>query len=405
MKDPGIDDRLPRAEMNHDTGDDNEDALSNAHTLYSDSTGHDSRMVFVDESPIPTASVHPGAIRIDRVSGIEVRLHRGRVNGATEEEDASCTARNNGSSGGNSNVDGRSLSLQQEQEPSPVEGLAVQEPRLEDLANAMVAPVQDEAPHTDQPEQQPELPQQEVLAIEVHESPLEAAVTPVWELVHRQDQLEQQPVIDAVMVQGTDENIGEGGLGNNYEPNNNKACEFPQWWMKWVLVVGAMMMLGVIVYSIMRWQDKLRNRNRPTAVPMSVLTVPMSVIFNLLVEYIPDLPDLPPRDSAEYRALEWLSQDNGKTFTRDNDGEFSIKDIASLVQRYAMAVFYYETGFSTNSTRDWLSSQITCTWAGLECDGNGGTSIIMLSLGKREYHGISSPLVLPMTMGMSHRDF
>jgi hypothetical protein len=396
MNDPGTDGQLTLANVGHDYigGDDNEDAGSAAHTLSFASSGHDSRLRFDDESisssSITTASSElPGAIRVDD-SGTEVRLHKGHVNGETEEEDVSSIVPNNN---GSSDV---------VVQPSPVEGIAVPEPRLGDSALALT-----------------------VAAPIIQESPSDASVATVWELVNRREQL----VIDAVRVHGPDENTGGGGrLENIEEMNHTIMCGLSSLWIKWLVLLGTMIMI-IIPWALMFLlgpkplsPDSISNQTIPTsppstpdptptpiAVPTSTpstpggtstpITVPMSVIFNALVEYIPDLLDLPHRNSSEYRAMEWLSQDNGTIFIKDDNGTLFTKDMERFVQRYAMAVFYYETGFSTNSTSDWLSSQSTCTWAGLACDVNGGTSITSLSLGKHLRQGIRCPpLYLPPPM-------
>jgi hypothetical protein len=354
--------------MNHDTDDDTEDAASVAETFFSDSTGHDSRMPDY-ESTRRIISVHPGAIRVDGESGTEVHLHRGPVNVETEEEDVSCIVPNNN---GSSDVVVSSAS-QPEEQPSPVEGITVQEPRLEDLTLTRAAPVE--------------------------ESPSDASVAPVWELVNRLD----HPVVEAVILRGPAENTGEGGLEINEELNHTMVCGLPSLWIKWLALLSTMTIIVVVlVFSLgpkphtpdpTSTPSTPNPSSTPFAVPASTPSTPeptstpstqdpISIIFNLLVEYIPDLPDRPLRKSAEYRAMEWLTQDNGTIFIKDENGTFFTEDIESLVQRYVMVVFYYETVFSTNSASKWLSSQPTCTWVGLECDEIRGTSITRLLLGK-----------------------
>jgi hypothetical protein len=329
---------------------------------------------------VTTASDQPGAIRMGGSDGRSVRLHKGQVNEESEEEeDLSIMVPNNSGSNSSDVVLVRS-DLQPEEQLSHVQGIAVQEPRLEDLAATVAALVQQKPPPTEQ--QQLVEVQHDVEAIEVHESRLEALAATVSELVHRQEQLEQQqPVlIEAVMVQSTDENT-RGGLGNNEERNNsNRVCGLPQRWIKWLLLSNAMMILGLLLLFFLV--------DSPTASPGAFIFptggVPVSVILNLLVEYIPDINETSSRpDSAEYRAVEWLARDNGNFFTKYDNETRLVREIGSLVQRYAMAAFYYENGFDTNST-DWLSAGPTCSWYGLECDDNGGTSISSLSLSGKQ---------------------
>jgi hypothetical protein len=338
MKDlDGLDDYLPLAHLHH--GNDDKEAASSAETFVSDSTGHDCQMV---------VSVNLGAIRVSQ-DGRNTVLRRGQISDETdEEEEFSCTIPNNNSSSNSGSGSDSLVFGQVEEQPSPVEGIAAQEqePRLEDLAATLAALVQQNKPPT---KEQPQT-QQDVQAIEVHESTLDALVAlaaTVSELVHQQEQLERQPVVDAVTVQGTDEISAEARFGNNDEPNNNiKVCGSPQSWLKRLLRLGTIMILVALVYFLVRLLNKLRNR--PVAVPISV-------IFNLLAKYIPNLPDLPLRKLAEYRAIEWLTQDNGKIFTKSDNGTFFTKKVESLVQRYAMAVFYHETGFSIiDSASNWL---------------------------------------------------
>jgi hypothetical protein len=56
------------------------------------------------------------------------------------------------------------------------------------------------------------------------------------------------------------------------------------------------------------------------------------------VDFIPNLTDTSyGPDSAEYRAMQWLSQDNGISSPQNDTGAFFTEDIESLVQRYDMA--------------------------------------------------------------------
>jgi hypothetical protein len=128
-------------------------------------------------------------------------------------------------------------------------------------------------------------------------------------------------------------------------------------------------------------------------------------IVDLLVDFIPDLRDtssLP--DSAEYRAVEFLSLDNGHLFTKFENGTFLTEDIETLLQRYAMVVFYYEKGYDTQSTIDWLSAVPTCFWNGLECAYNDqppfdvGTSIISLSISGKTVYPLSNILFRPLVL-------
>jgi hypothetical protein len=106
----------------------------------------------------------------------------------------------------------------------------------------------------------------------------------------------------------------------------------------------------------------------------------MSVIVNLLVKSIPNLRDMSSQSgSAEYCAMEWLNMDfldNGRLFTNSDNGTY----IESLVQRFLMAVIYFESIVDTDLTQTWLSPNSTCDWDGIGCNVNGGTSITSLSL-------------------------
>jgi hypothetical protein len=120
----------------------------------------------------------------------------------------------------------------------------------------------------------------------------------------------------------------------------------------------------------------------PTATATATEGVPLSLIVDLLVDYIPDLKETSSRpDSVEYCTIEFLSLDNGQLFTTYKNGTFFlIESITTLLQRYVMAEFYFEQeGFGTNSTitTDWLSSAPTCFWIGLIChDTNGLPGVI-----------------------------
>jgi hypothetical protein len=225
------------AEMRLDTDEASCDAVSDACAPVVVSTDHDSRMRD-NESIITTLSAHtsivdstdydsimtvsalPGAIRVDQ-EGYGTLLCRGQMIDGTEDEDVSRIDAPQGQ--------GRMAR-------------APEEPLLEDLAaSATVAALvpQSEPPTEQRQRQLQELQQQnDVHAIEVDESRLEASVVPVWELVYRQqEQLEHQlPMIEAETVQGT----------------TNKWCGLPEWWSKWLLLLLStmMMIVGVAVSFI-----------------------------------------------------------------------------------------------------------------------------------------------------------
>lgn len=261
MKDPSTNDHPSLgssniAETNHDGDDDDGDAGSfGATTFVSASIGHDSRVALDDDSTLTTVSVHPGAIRVGP-GGRRSLIHKeqGNEESESEEEDMSCTVPNRTDDGSRSDVDVPSLLP-----PSQVHGIVVQEPRWEDLVATVAALGQNQAP----PIEQEQLQQaQDVQAIEVHESRLDALAAivsalvhrqeqleSVSELLHRQEQLEQQPLIEAVMVQSSDENTRGGGDWENSKKHNNKMCGLPHWWIKWLLLFGtAMILVVVLVY-------------------------------------------------------------------------------------------------------------------------------------------------------------
>jgi hypothetical protein len=322
-----------------------------------------------------------------------IRLHQGQVHEETADEDVSSNVPNNGSRrGSSSHVVAPSFLQPEKKQRFRVQEIAVQEqPQLEDVAATVVALDQETPPFK----------QQERLLYNTHEieARWEALAATMPEHVHRREHREQEPDMAAVIVHGTDENTG-GGLGNNEEHNNNnnnnnnKVFGLPQSWIKWLRLLGAMVIiLVVLVYFLVREPPEPDHTSRPTTPdptwtlttpdPTPTTTVdPRSVIINLLVEDFPDLKDTSSRpDSAEFQAMEWLTADllsDGNILAKSDIGTITPDDVESLVQRFVMAVVCFGNIFV--STSNWLSPNSTCDWDGLGCGLNGSTSITSISL-------------------------
>ena len=73
----------------------------------------------------------------------------------------------------------------------------------------------------------------------------------------------------------------------------------------------------------------------------------------------------------------WLPpEDSNTTIVTGPNGEDQLLWEALWVERYAMAVLFYET----NGPTSWLSDQSVCDWWGAHCNANG--QIEKLLLGK-----------------------
>jgi hypothetical protein len=166
-----------------------------------------------------------------------------------------------------------------------------------------------------------------------------------------QKEHEQQPVVEAV-AQGDDEGKF---VPSGQENDDHKVCGLPKWCIEWFFL-GTMMVL--LVYLV--------GRPHPPTTMAPTVTDPINNMFDLLRDYVPDIPSSQP-NSIEYLAVEWLARNN---FT------------SSLAQGYAMVVLYLETGGDTgnwSNTSLWLSEEPICDWYGVGCNG---TDITTLNLGK-----------------------
>ena len=93
--------------------------------------------------------------------------------------------------------------------------------------------------------------------------------------------------------------------------------------------------------------------------------------------------------SPTYRAMHWLANDDPLQLPFDDtnelfvDGNTTTKVSYTLLQRYALATFYFATGGSVGGNGDvkedgkwwkddnWLSDTSICQWFGLECNNSG----------------------------------
>jgi hypothetical protein len=190
-------------------------------------------------------------------------------------------------------------------------------------------------------------------------------------------------------------------------PAERKVCGLVSYWYLKVLLLGIMLLI-IVVPSVYYFGVRSNDVTTPATVPSvaptaTATTVAMSVIFDLLIDYIPDLADMSSRDdSAEYRAMKWLALDNGDIMTKYDNETFFIENIESLVQRFVMAVIYFDSIADTTNLSNWLSSVPTCNWHGLWCNDtvNRGTSITDFILSDSGFGTIPTALGLLSTLTM-----
>ena len=127
---------------------------------------------------------------------------------------------------------------------------------------------------------------------------------------------------------------------------------------------------------------------------------PTSSTFSLLLEYFETLPITPAglfedRSAPQYQAALWLA---------DEDTFLSEKGLQpgdpKMLQRYAIATFYYATGgdnwklCGSNSPScgdtPWLDSSDECTWFSIDC-GDAGDGVIT-QINFREYYDCTEML-------------
>ena len=149
----------------------------------------------------------------------------------------------------------------------------------------------------------------------------------------------------------------------------------------------------------------------PTSAPTT------AALRNVVIELLGDITDLSDifanRDSASYRAVQWLAEH-----------QVSPEDPLNLPERYAMVTFYYSTGGDNGSWNDdmnWLSAtEPMCQWYGINCtvlvDGDKISSIAALDLGtsfeifqsthhSRGGHNVCIPTLTFVTVFASHSFF
>jgi len=91
-------------------------------------------------------------------------------------------------------------------------------------------------------------------------------------------------------------------------------------------------------------------------------------------------PDFPAETTAQYEALQWLSDNS-------NSAEYSKEE---LRQRYSLATLLYSNLKYTNQAPDSLSNKSHCTWSGIECRNEKGA-------GNMQVIGIHGTLLKPTT--------
>jgi hypothetical protein len=145
--------------------------------------------------------------------------------------------------------------------------------------------------------------------------------------------------------------------------------------------VGAVLFIGLaaVVYFVLPF-GFYRNRN---------VSTPLQTINNIIMASVFDKNSLLNELSPQYRARQWMLLNDtygSKLFASrhaQNNPEYITKKI---VQRFALAVFYYSMNLSTTNWMNTMTSECvrntngTSTWDGLNC--NSDNELVALWLGK-----------------------
>jgi hypothetical protein len=144
------------------------------------------------------------------------------------------------------------------------------------------------------------------------------------------------------------------------------------------LGIGLFVIVLIIIIAV-------SGSNKNNEEPSPYAAAPVDVQDKALYEEVKDALDLQNvttndmllKDSYQYKAFTWLLEE-------DNDGY----NRTQLLQRYALAAFYYSTndvGHEFNegpgpwkNATNWLTEDDECTWTGLECDDQGKIDSIVL---------------------------
>jgi hypothetical protein len=151
-------------------------------------------------------------------------------------------------------------------------------------------------------------------------------------------------------------------------------------WAPWVLGLVVLISAVFVTLSGMGVLIQRDEMNRPsamiTAAPSSFKDAPIDIrpVVQWLEPFLTNRSFTIPSDSssAQYRAIEWLSQ-------QEQASNVTIEaDLYLWVQYYVLVTLYYSTGgdiMTWNNDRLWLSTEPLCDWALITCVGSSEPTI------------------------------
>ncbi len=175
--------------------------------------------------------------------------------------------------------------------------------------------------------------------------------------------------------------------------------------------------------TAMYHSNNIKNRGRKTLIIAAVVLIVIGSIVLLKRDHSTEVPqtkhlhgprlqqfkttivemgltskeDLENPEKPQYQALQWVANSDKSKLKSDDP---------LALERYALAVLYYETYGMSNQTdpstegkwiesSNWLSNTGVCSWHGIVCEGDDPTVESESDLKHRNHHGHIQTLILP----------